>query len=242
MLVIADYNQIELRVAAELSGDAAMRQIFAVGGDIHTINAEDFIGVSLASLPESERETVRNKSKRIGFGTLYGSGACGLAASAWSMYRVDMPETEAQRWKDRFYDSYPQLRDWQHRTAEAARAAGALRSVAGRPLRAEWEPVHPLKWTLCCNYPVQSSAADVMSIAMARAHAALDGMDARLILQVHDELVAECAEGLAAGVERLLRSHMTTAYRELFPDASVLNLVDIAARKCWAKPPKEDAE
>ncbi len=162
MLVIADLNQIELRVASELSGDEAMRQIFRDGGDIHTLNAEDFIGSNLEALPEDERATVRGKAKRIGFGTLYGSGARGLVASAWSMYRIEMSEAEAQLWKDRFYARYPQLRDWQNRTADEARATGVLRSVAGRPLRAEWEPVQPLKWTLCCNYPVQSSAADVM--------------------------------------------------------------------------------
>ena len=60
-------------------------------------------------MPEDERETARGKAKRIGFGTLYGSGAGGLAASAWSMYRIDMSAAEAQAWKDRFYDRYPQL-------------------------------------------------------------------------------------------------------------------------------------
>ena len=153
MLVIADLNQIELRVAGELSGDEAMRQIFRDGGDIHRINAEDFIGSSLEALPEDERETVRGKAKRIGFGTLYGSGARGLVASAWSMYRIDMSEAEAQQWKDRFYDRYPQLRAWQNRTADEARVTGVLRSVAGRPLRAEWEPIQPLKWTAVLQLP-----------------------------------------------------------------------------------------
>ena len=116
---------------------------------------------------------------------------------------------------------------------------GVLRSIAGRPLRAEWEFVQPLKWTLCCNFPVQSSAADVMSLAMAKVHAALEGIDARLILQIHDELLVECAEALAPEVEELLTQHMTAAYLELFPDAPTLKLVDVATRKCWAKPPKE---
>ena len=89
-------------------------------------------------MPEDERN-VRSKAKRIGFGTLYGSGARGLVASAWSMYRIEMTEAEAQAWKDHFYARYPALRAWQTRTADAARATGVLRSVAGRPLRAEWE-------------------------------------------------------------------------------------------------------
>ena len=86
------------------------------------------------------------------------------------------------------------LRRWQNETANIARATGELRSVAGRPLKAEWEGGE-LRWTQCCNFPVQSSAADVMLIAMARVHAALEGRDARLILQVHDELVIEFRRG-----------------------------------------------
>ena len=77
-------------------------------------------------------------------------------ASAWSMYRIEMSEAEAQAWKDGFYARYPRLRQWQNETANVARATGTLRSVVGRPLRAEWEPKRPLKWTLCCNFPVQS--------------------------------------------------------------------------------------
>jgi DNA polymerase-1 len=238
LLVIADFGQIEFRCACELSGDAAMRQIFRDGADMHVLNAEDFISHSLQSLPKDEAEIARNKAKRIGFGVLYGSGARGLVASAWSMYRIEMNEGEAQLWKDRFYDRYPQLRAWQHRTAEEARVTGVLRSVAGRPLRAEWEPIQPLKWTLCCNFPVQSSAADVMLLAMAKVHAALAGLDAALLLQVHDELVVECAEELEPEIEQLLGRHMTAAYLELFPAAPTLKLVDVASRKCWAKPPK----
>jgi DNA polymerase-1 len=234
-LVIADYNQIELRVAAELSGDEAMRQVFRDGGDMHTLNAEDFIGASLETLPADERETARSKAKRIGFGTLYGSGPGGLAASAWSMYRIEMTEAEAQTWKDRFYARYPRLRAWQNATANAAQVTGELRSVAGRPLRAAWEPVQPLKWTLCCNYPVQSSAADVMLIAMAKAASMLEGIDAAIILQVHDELVVEAAEQDAPTARDQLVEAMTEAFLEVFPDAPTIGLVDAGIRQCWAE-------
>jgi DNA polymerase-1 len=240
-LVIGDLNQIEFRCAAELSGDEAMRRIFRDGGDLHVLNAEDFIGHSLDELPADDAAIIRNKAKRIGFGTLYGSGARGLVASAWAMYRIDMAESEAQLWKDRFYARYRQLRAWQIRTADAAHATGELRSIAGRPVRVEWEAVRPLRWTLCCNYPVQSSAADVLMLAMTKVHAALDGMAASLLLQIHDELVVECAEDIAFEVERLLTEHMTAAYLELFPAASTFKLVDVATRKCWAKPPKQKA-
>ena len=231
VLVVADYNQIEFRVASELSGDAAMRDVFAAGGDMHTLNAEDFVGASLETLPEAEREVARSKAKRIGFGTLYGSGPGGLVASAWSMYRIEMSEVEAQEWKSRFYARYPMLRTWQNAVARAAQVTGELRSIVGRPLLAAWEPIQPLKWTLCCNYPVQSSAADVMLLAMARVHAALEGRDAVPILQIHDELVIECAESAAADVAAVLEAEMVAAYRALFPDAPVLGLVDVASQE-----------
>ena len=239
-LVIADLSQIELRVAAELSGDEAMRQVFRDGGDMHTLNAEDFIGASLETLPEDEREIARNKAKRIGFGTLYGCGPRGLVASAWSMYRIEMSEAEAQAWKDRFYARYPRLRQWQNETANVARVTGTLRSVVGRLLRAEWEPVQPLKWTMCCNYPVQSSAADVMLRAMVRVHDALEGMDARLLLQIHDELVCECTEASAPQVAALLEAQMAAAWLETFPGAPALGIVEVKTRPCWAKPPKKE--
>jgi DNA polymerase I len=236
LLVIADYNQLELRVVCELSGDETMRKVFARGDDMHRLNAADFLGIA----PEAVTEQQRNTAKGVAsFGALYGSGARGLVASAWARYRVEMTEGEAQLYKDRFFTRYPRLRQFQIETADQARATGTLRSVAGRPLRVEWEAVQPFKWTLCCNYPVQASAADVVMLAMVKVHAALEHLDARLLLQVHDELLVESAEELAPEVERLLVQHMTGAWLELFPDAPVLKLVDVASRKCWAKPPKK---
>ena len=82
----------------------------------------------------------------------------------------------------------------------------------------------------------ESSAADVMLLAMAKLHDALEECDARLLLQVHDELVLEAPEENASEVAELVRQYMTSAFRELFPDAPILGLVDIAIRSCWAKP------
>jgi DNA polymerase I-like protein with 3'-5' exonuclease and polymerase domains len=79
-------------------------------------------------------------------------------------------------------------------------------------------------------------------LAMAKVHAALEGRPARLILQIHDELVVECAEEAAPQVERLLTRHMTAAHLALFPNAPSLNLVDVSSRKFWAKPPKSKVQ
>jgi DNA polymerase I-like protein with 3'-5' exonuclease and polymerase domains len=233
VLIIADYNQTELKIAAELSGDEAMRQIFRDDQDMHTLNAAAFLGIA----PEDVTATQRNTAKRIGFGTLYGSGPRGLVASAWSMYRIEMSEAEAQAYKEWFYDRYPRLRQWQGENADQARGMGALRSVVGRPLMAAWEGGR-LGWPHCCNYRVQASASDVMMLAMIKVHAALEGRASRMILQVHDELVIETNEMIAAEVAALVEQHMVAAYVELFPAAPRVGLVDVATRPCWAKAPK----
>jgi DNA polymerase I len=239
-LVIADYSQIELRVVAELASDEAMRQVFRDNIDMHRLNASRLLGIPFDEVTEAQRATAKSVGS---FGVLYGSGASGIVvAAAWGQYGVEMTEAEAEHYRAAFYEPYPQLRAWQHRNAEQARVTGVLRSIAGRPLRVEWEPIAPLKWTLCCNFPVQSSATDVMLIAMVRVHAALESLDAQLLLQVHDELVVECTDSLGPAVAALVEQEMLAAWRELFPEAPANGLVDVAVRPCWAKPPKEDPD
>jgi DNA polymerase I len=227
LLVVADYNQIELRIAAELSGDEGMRQVFRDNVDMHRLNAAAFAGIA----PEDVSDALRNTAKRIGFGTLYGSGARGLVASAWSMYRIEISEAEAQTYKNAFYARYPRLRQWQNETAEAARSTGVVRSVLGRPLRVEWENGE-LRWTTTCNFPVQSSAADVMLVAMAKVADALPGA---LILQVHDELVLEVPEDEAEQAAAVLDAWMVAAFAELFPGAPLAGLVKVAICKSWSE-------
>jgi DNA polymerase I len=229
-LVALDYGQIELRVAGELSGDEVLRQVFRDGQDIHRLNAEHFLGVRLEDLPENERAIARNKAKRISFGTLFGSGARGLAASCWSAFRIEMTEAEAEHWKLAFYQRYPRLRQWQSEMADLARATGVLRSVAGRPIKAAWERGE-LRWPVTCNFPVQSSSADVMLRAMARAHEALPG---DLILQIHDELVCEVPEDQADQVAADLTAIMSESFVHFFPTAPVNGLVTAKVVQCWA--------
>jgi DNA polymerase-1 len=235
LLAIADFSQLELRTICELSGDTAMREVFARGEDMHRLNAAAFLGVAPEDVSKEQRDLAKACAS---FGALYGSGARGLVASAWARYRVELSEAEAQLYKDRLFARYPRLKQYQIETAEIAQATGVLRSIVGRPLRVEWEPSGELRWTQCCNFPTQSSAADVVMGAMITVHAALENLDARLLLQIHDELLVECAEALAPEVAQLLEQHMTAAFSELFPGAPIVGLVDVAIRQCWAKPSK----
>ena len=115
-------------------------------------------------------------------------------ASAWAGYGVEMSIAEAEAARAALRARYPVLTAWQRRMVDQADAAGVLRSVLGRPLRREWEPHGTIRYSLAMNYPIQSSAADVLLVAMAKAAAALEGLDATIILQVHDELVVETLE------------------------------------------------
>jgi DNA polymerase-1 len=232
-LVIADYSQIELRVAAELSGDATMQQIFRDGADMHRLNAARFTGIAREEVVEADRA----KAKRTGFGVLYGIGSRGLVATLWAAHRIEIDTAEAQGLIDAFYAAYPRLRQWQQETYEVAGSTGVIRSVLGRPLRADWEP-RGLRWQLTCNFPVQGSAADVMNTAMVRVHDAIYGRDAWMVLQVHDELVVECAETDADEISALVEREMTAAWCEVFPAAPADGIVEVSARRCWAKPKK----
>jgi DNA polymerase-1 len=231
LFVIADYSQLELRVAAELAREDRMRQVFASGGDLHRVNAAWFAGCSEEQVTEDDR----SKAKAVSFGTLFGQGSRGLVQTAWNDWRLMLALEEAERIRAAFFHRYPRLRDWQRENEDRAQRTGLLRSIKGRPLRAEWEYGGKLRWTVCCNYPVQSSAADLVLDAMARVHRALEGFDASLAMQVHDELVVEAAEKTAPEVAELLVEHMTAAWVELFPEAPAQGIVDIRTSPVWAK-------
>jgi DNA polymerase-1 len=241
LLVIADYGQIELRVAAELAQEDTMRAVFESGGDMHRINAAIFGRCTEEQVTTEQR----SKAKATSFGTLFGQSARGLVQTAWNDWRIVLPLEEAQHMQAEFYGRYPKLRAWQRRNANEVRGSwgflgtGLLRSICGRPLRNEWEKHGELKWTTCCNYPVQASAADLMLMAMVKVHRALERRDAFLVMQVHDELVIECAEAEAPAVVTLLEESMVTAWRELFPGGPTMGLIEMATRPCWATPPKE---
>jgi DNA polymerase-1 len=143
-----------------------------------------------------------------------------------------MTEEQARAARAAWFGRYPAVWWWQRRNYDRARATGLLRTVLGRPLRAEWERGE-IKYTLACNFPIQGSAADVMLLAVPRVVRALAGRDAHPILQVHDELVIECAEAEADRVAAALDEHMTAAFSELFPGAPTSGLVSVGTARCW---------
>jgi DNA polymerase I-like protein with 3'-5' exonuclease and polymerase domains len=130
---------------------------------------------------------------------------------------------------------YPAIYPYQQRQSELGLSARVIHSVAGRPLRADWEKNAELKYTTCSNFPVQSSAADVLLRSMALLDRALVGLDAQLILSVHDELVIEAAEDDAEEAKQRLAGTMTRAFTEFFPNAPSAGLVDAKIVRSWGE-------
>jgi DNA polymerase-1 len=231
VLVVADYSMMELRAVAELAEDEAMRQAFRDRQDLHKLTAARIAGVDLEAVTPQRRSA----AKPVNFGSIFGQRARGLAAYAWSAYRVDMTQADAQAALGAFFEAYPAINPWQQRTYHLAQETGVLRTWSGRPIRGAWHPRGELWWNKTCNHPVQGSCADAALIAMARIEHALAGVDAELIMMVHDEFVVEAAEERAEAVAAIVEEQMTRAFTEVFPEAPTTGLVDVAIVGCWAE-------
>jgi DNA polymerase-1 len=236
-LISADYSQIELRVLAHLSGDAALTEAFQRGIDIHDRTAERVFGGSAGPL-KLDRQELRRRAKIINYALLYGKTAFTLARD------IGVPQAAAQEFIDAYFAGYPAVRGFIDRTLADARATGAVRTLAGRrrlvpELQSKNGQIRAAAEREAINMPIQGTAADVLKKAMIVVHAELDRWNAgrrqesRMILTVHDELLFEAPEAEAAEVAALVRSAMESAV-----PLSVPLTVDVGIGANWkmAKP------
>jgi DNA polymerase-1 len=206
VLVSADYSQIELRIMAHLSGDPALLQAFHEGADIHRATAAEIFGVALAEVTAEQRRYI----KAVNFGLIYGMGAFGLAT------QLGIERGAAQQFIDRYFARYPGVAAYMQRTRELAREQGYVETVFGRRLylqdiNAGGGPRRAAAERAAINAPMQGTAADLIKLAMiaVQGHVEREGLAARLILQVHDELVLEVPDGEVADLLRDLPRLMT---------------------------------
>jgi DNA polymerase-1 len=230
VLISADLSQIELRVAAEDSGDPSMRAAFADGEDLHARFTRTLLCPDYDQLPKAEQAIQRKRGKAGHFGNLFAQTAPGFRKYAWKQFDLDLSMSEAVEIQAAFYRMYPTIRDYQQAQFREGRY-GTLYSVAGRPRRAIWEREGTMWLQLCANYRIQSSAADVLLTAIRRVDRALPGT---LIAAVHDELLAEVDEDQADRAKEVLIEEMTAAFAEWFPHAPTSGLVDAKSVRCWA--------
>ncbi len=207
VLLAADYSQIELRIMAHLSRDPGLTAAFATGRDIHRATAAEVFGVE----PEAVTGEQRRSAKAINFGLIYGMSAFGLGR------QLGIERADAQRYIDLYFERYPGVKRYMDETRERARAEGFVSTVFGRRLylpEIESRNAQRRQYAerSAINAPMQGTAADIIKRAMLQIDAWLreSAVEARLIMQVHDELVLEVeaaqADGVKAEVVRLMAS------------------------------------
>ncbi len=224
-LVSADYSQIELRIMAHLSEDAALLRAFHEGADIHRATAAEIFGVPPADVTADQRRYI----KAVNFGLIYGMGAFGLAQ------QLGVERGAAQQFIDKYFQRYPGVAEYMQRTRELARAQGFVETVFGRRLwlpdiKAASGPRRAGAERAAINAPMQGTAADLIKLAMIAVQRWLDdaGLAARLVLQVHDELVLEVPDAELDAVRRGLPERMSGVAALRVP-----LVVDVGAGPNW---------
>jgi DNA polymerase I-like protein with 3'-5' exonuclease and polymerase domains len=221
VLVKADYSQIELRIAAKISGDKALLDAYQRGDDLHTITARNVLGI--ANVTKEHRQL----AKALNFGLLYGMGARGFRQYAKSQYGLDLTEEQAHCYRDAFFKSYPGLATWHCRVR--SRKVTETRTVAGRRrlLNDKTPDTHRL------NTPVQGTGADGLKLALALLWERRDqARDAFPVLAVHDEIVVEADAHQADAVASWLKAAIVEAMAPLIAPVPVE--VEVKIARTWA--------
>ena len=227
VLVDADYSQIELRLLAHIAGDEHMIAAFRAGEDIHTVTASQVFGVP----PEQVTHEMRRRAKAVNFGIVYGISDFSLSQD------IGVTRAEAKAYMEKYFEKYSGVHAYMTQVVERAKADGYVSTLMGRR---RWLPelkssnfnLRSFGERVALNMPIQGTAADLIKKAMLHVDGRLrrEGLEARLVLQVHDELIVECPEGEAEQVQRLLAEEM-----EHVAELAVPLTAEAHAGKSWAE-------
>ena len=253
VFVVGDYSQIELRVAALLSGDSVMKAAYESGEDLHVLTAAAITGKA----PNEVTADERTEAKAANFGPLYGQQAAGLREKLFADFGKDVSLVEAENYLAAFFDRYPELGRYLEDTASSAYSNGFSSTQMGRrrwytnaegtayvsrqaPRRAlsrgRSRP-DPWRRSTAVNTPIQGSAAEVNLRALARIYAALEGTPAVPVLNVHDEFILECPEAFGGEAKVLLETEMLGAFLDVFPEGEAIagKLVEAVVARSWGE-------
>ena len=228
-LVSADYSQIELRVLAHVADIPQLRQAFADGVDIHAMTASEMFGVPVDGMPSE----IRRRAKAINFGIIYGISAFGLAN------QLSIERSEAGDYIKRYFERFPGIRDYMENTKAFARENGYVETIFGRrahypDIRSSNPSMRAFNERASINAPIQGSAADIIRRAMVKMEPALEAakVSARMLLQVHDELIFEVEDG---EIERTIPVIISVMENAAMPalDMRVPLKVDARAAHNW---------
>ncbi|MCI5499058.1 MAG: DNA polymerase I, partial [Clostridiales bacterium] len=227
VLVDADYSQIELRLLAHMAGDEKMLESFRSGEDIHARTASQVFGLPV----EEVTGELRRRAKAVNFGIVYGISGFSLAQD------IGVTRQEAGEYMDKYLETFSGVRAYMHHIKEQAKRDGYVTTLMGRR---RWLPelkssnfnLRSFGERVALNMPIQGTAADVMKLAMIRVAKRLkeEGLQAKLILQVHDELIVECPQEEEETVKALLTEEMEGA-----GEFSVPLVADAGAGRSWAE-------
>ena len=208
VLVDADYSQIELRLLADMAGDTEMRDAFLSGADFHTVTAAKVFHLP----PEQVTPELRRRAKAVNFGVVYGISAFSLAQD------IGVTVQEAKDYMERYFATYTGVRQYMTDVVARAERDGFVETPMHRrralpELKSSNHNLREFGKRVALNMPVQGAAADIIKIAMVRVHGRLreEHLQARLLMQVHDELIVECPVSERERVERLLTEEMSRA-------------------------------
>jgi DNA polymerase-1 len=227
VLVDADYSQIELRLLAHIAKDEAMIEAFRTGADIHSSTAAQVFDVA----PEEVTSEMRRRAKAVNFGIVYGISEFSLSQD------IGVTRREAADYMEKYFRTFQGVRNYMYDIIKEARRDGFVKTMMGRrrwlpELRSSNYNLRSFGERVALNMPIQGSAADIMKLAMIRVHSRLqeEGLEARLILQVHDELIVEAPLSEAEQVKALLKEEMEAAANLLVPLEA-----DAAMGSSWAE-------
>lgn len=228
VLVSLDYSQIELRILAQMADIPALKQAFYDGVDIHAMTASQMFGVPLDQMTSD----VRRRAKAINFGVIYGISGFGLARN------LRIPRAEAQAFIDTYFERFPGIRGYMDTTVAYAKKHLFVQTMFGRKIHTPSinakGPAAGFAWRGAINAPIQGTAADIIRRAMVRIPDAIAGMPARMLLQVHDELVFEVAEGAADELIGVVKGIMEGAANPAVT-LDVPLVVDAGRGRNWAE-------
>ena len=225
VLVDADYSQIELRLLAHISNDETMIKAFINGEDIHRVTASQVFGVPFDEVTSA----MRSQAKAVNFGIVYGMSAFSLAQD------IGVFQNEAQAYINAYFEKYSGVRAYMSRVIEDGKEQGYVSTIYGRrrympELKVSNFNVRSSGERMARNMPIQGTAADIMKLAMVHVHRRLkkEKLHAKMILQVHDELIIECPEAEAEHVCEILKTEM-----ERVAELSVPLTVDAHVGRNW---------
>lgn len=208
VLIDADYSQIELRLMAHLSGCKALKEAYSKGEDIHALTASQVFGVPITQVTSD----MRREAKAVNFGIIYGISAFGLAKD------LNVGAKAAKSYIDKYFQTYGEVKEYVEENVRKAKEQGFVTTLYGRrreirELKSSNYAVRSFGERAAMNMPLQGTAADIVKIAMLRVYNRLkkEGLKAKLVLQVHDELVVDCPEDEKTKVEEILKYEMEHA-------------------------------